>query len=107
MSSSVGTYCPQKSFQLFGRKLDILFWKTLGLVKVVKVLSFAGIDDGIVIFPESREERAGGFVLSFVAISTGLDFGDLGDLSSSTTFQGPFAFGILVVCQGGWLADVD
>ncbi len=76
-------------------------------MQLVKVFSFAGIDNGIIVFPESREERAGGFALSFVAISTGLDFGDIGDLSSSTTFQGPFAFGILFVCQGGWLPDVD
>jgi hypothetical protein len=87
--------------------LDILFRKTLGLVQLVKVLSFTGIDNGIVVFPESREERAGGFALSFVAISTSFDFGDLEDLSSSATFHGTFAFGILVVCQGGWLPDVD
>ena len=75
-------------------------------MKLVKVLSFAEIDDGLVVFPESREERAGGFALSFVAISTGFNFGDLEDLSSSATFQGSFAFGILVVCQGGWQPDV-
>jgi hypothetical protein len=57
--------------------LDILFWKTLSLVKLVKVLSFTGIDNGIVVLPESREEGAGGFALSFVAISTGFNFGDL------------------------------
>jgi hypothetical protein len=76
-------------------------------MKFVKVLSFAGVDNGIVVFPESRKERAGGFALSFVAISTGFNLGGFEDLSSSTTFQGSFAFGILVVHQGGWLPNVD
>ncbi len=100
-------YCPQKSFQLFRCKLDILFRKTFGLVKFVKVLSFAGIDNGIVVFPESRKESTGRFAFSFVAISTGFNFGGFEDLSSSTTFQGSFAFGILIVRQGGWLSDID
>ena len=100
-------HCPQKSFQLFRCKLDILFWKTFGLVKLVKVLSFTGIDNGIVVLPEAREERGRGFALSFDAISTSVDFGDLEDLSSSATFYGTFAFGVLVVCQGRWLFNVD
>ena len=76
-------------------------------MKLVKVLSLTRIDNGIVVLPESREERAGGFALSFVAIRNNVDFGDLEDLSSSATFHGSFAFGILVVCQGRWLSHVD
>ncbi len=100
-------YCPQKSFQLFRCKLDILFRKTFGLVKFVKVLSFAGIDNGIIIFPESRKESTRGFAFPFVAISTGFNFGGLEDLSSSTTLQGSFAFGIWVLHQRRWLSDVN
>ena len=76
-------------------------------MKLVKVLSFTGIDNGIVVLPEARKERGRGFALSFDAISTSVDFGDLEDLSSSATFYGTFAFGVLVVCQGRWLFNVD
>ncbi len=100
-------YCPQKSFQLFRCKLDILFRKTFGLVKFIKVLSFAGIDNGIIVFPESRKESTRGFAFPFVAISTGFNFGGLEDLSSSTTFQGSFAFGIWVLHQRRLLSDVN
>ncbi len=76
-------------------------------MKFIKVLSFAGIDDGIIVFPESRKESTGEFAFPFVAISTDFNFGGLEDLSSSTTFQGSFAFGIWVLHQRRWLSDVN
>ncbi len=49
-------WCPQKDFQLVWSKLGILFWKTFVFVKLVQILSFTRVDNGIEVFPESGKE---------------------------------------------------